>query len=248
MGTGKGGPVPNIVLFNLRDRLAQSQEDVADALNALGAARGEATAVAGNHISRWERGIVFPSPLYRQLLAEHFQVSAADLGLVRPKSDVPRDTGAEPAADERHLGRSFHIWDVARTDDDPCGVVDLSRRVMRGRAGFRHPSAAPPTTRDVAPLRGRLDVRSDVLEVCLRQTIDGDDESLVGYVLAYPLDADATARILAGEVTGADQIADSHVATTMAKEGSLYVAMVLGADPAAPTRRRRGRRLVGTHP
>jgi transcriptional regulator with XRE-family HTH domain len=118
VGKGKSRPVPNIVLFNLRHRLAQSQEDVADALNALAAARGQTTAVAGNHISRWERGIVFPSPLYRQLLAEHFQVSAVDLGLVRQR--------ATSFSAERQIGQTSHSTPPPATDGD--GVAELAWR------------------------------------------------------------------------------------------------------------------------
>jgi hypothetical protein len=56
----------------------------------------------------WERGIVFPSPLYRQLIAEHFQVSVTDLGLARPKTTPTGGaTGTEVAGQDppsRHLG------------------------------------------------------------------------------------------------------------------------------------------------
>jgi transcriptional regulator with XRE-family HTH domain len=77
---------PNPALYNLRDARAESQQDVADAINDLAARRGKSGAVSANQISRWERGIVHPSPLYRQLLAEHFQVSVAELGLARQRS------------------------------------------------------------------------------------------------------------------------------------------------------------------
>jgi transcriptional regulator with XRE-family HTH domain len=77
---------PNAALYNLRDALAESQQDVADALNQLAARRGKTAAVTANQVSRWERGIVHPSPLYRQLLAEHFGVSVAELGLVRQRN------------------------------------------------------------------------------------------------------------------------------------------------------------------
>lgn len=77
---------PNTKLYNLRDARGESQEDVADSLNELASARGRTTAVTGNHVSRWERGANYPSPLYRQLLAEHFEVAVAELGLVRQRS------------------------------------------------------------------------------------------------------------------------------------------------------------------
>jgi transcriptional regulator with XRE-family HTH domain len=114
-----GGAVPNVALFNLRDGLAQSQEDVADALNALAAARGEATAIAGNHISRWEQGIVFPSPLYRQLLAEHFRVSVAELGLVRQKVIAP-------VPSVRTVGDALSMGDA--TSEDRADVAQSQER------------------------------------------------------------------------------------------------------------------------
>jgi transcriptional regulator with XRE-family HTH domain len=77
--------VPNFALYNLRDAVAQTQEQVAAALNELAVRRGESTAITGNHVSRWERGVVHPSPLHRQLLAAHFGVTVAELGLARQR-------------------------------------------------------------------------------------------------------------------------------------------------------------------
>ncbi|MBX6751935.1 MAG: helix-turn-helix transcriptional regulator [Micromonosporaceae bacterium] len=76
---------PNVTLYNLRDAAGESQQDVADALNALAAARGIAACVTANQVSRWERGTVRPQPLYRRLLAEHFGVSVEELGLTRQR-------------------------------------------------------------------------------------------------------------------------------------------------------------------
>jgi transcriptional regulator with XRE-family HTH domain len=126
VGNGRRDPVPNVVLCNLRDRLAQSQEDVADALNALGAARGEATAVAGNHISRWERGIVFPSPLYRQLLAEHFQVSVTDLGLTRPKTAPAGGATGTEAAEQKWSQPDIHLKEVDMATEESAWFVRRS--------------------------------------------------------------------------------------------------------------------------
>lgn len=77
--------VPNVALYNLRDARAETQEQVAESLNTLARKRGETAAVTGNHVSRWERGIVHPSRLHIQLLAEHFGVSVAELGLTRQR-------------------------------------------------------------------------------------------------------------------------------------------------------------------
>jgi transcriptional regulator with XRE-family HTH domain len=78
-------PVPNVVLYNLRDSRGETQEQIAESLNALARKRNEVTAFSGNHVSRWERGTVHPGRLASQLLAEHFGVSIAELGLTRQK-------------------------------------------------------------------------------------------------------------------------------------------------------------------
>jgi transcriptional regulator with XRE-family HTH domain len=85
--------VPNAALYNLRDARAETQEQTAAALNAIAAARGERTGITGNHVSRWERGIVHPSRLHCQLLAQHFGVTVADLGLARQRIVPPGHRG-----------------------------------------------------------------------------------------------------------------------------------------------------------
>lgn len=129
-----------------------------------------------------------------------------------------------------HMGQSIHTWEIARSDEDLRQVVQLSRQVIGGSADFKAPGPELPTLADIAPLRRRLDIRADALELCLRHELDQDVETLVGYLLAYPLDSSVTARILAGDVTGADQFADRQIATSFADENSLYIGMVLGAD------------------
>ena len=80
--------VPNVELYNLRDARGEAQEETAKALNSLASAKGKQTGITGNQISRWERGVSRPSPWHRQLLADHFGVSVAELGLARPRSKV----------------------------------------------------------------------------------------------------------------------------------------------------------------
>lgn len=89
MPSKKSEAVPNIALYNLRDTQAETQDQVAEALNTLARKRGQATAITGNHVSRWERGIVHPSRFHTQLLAEHFGVSVAELGLARQRIAPP---------------------------------------------------------------------------------------------------------------------------------------------------------------
>lgn len=86
MPVGKQGATPNVALYNLRDARSETQEQTAEALNRLAAGRGETTGITGNQVSRWERGIVHPSRLHCQLLAAHYGVTVADLGLTRQRS------------------------------------------------------------------------------------------------------------------------------------------------------------------
>ncbi|MGL5811557.1 MAG: helix-turn-helix domain-containing protein [Nocardioides sp.] len=147
---------------------------------------------------------------------------------------VEPDPGVAPSALSRagscHLGDTHHAWRVARGEADLQDVIELSRRTIGGQAGFAPLTAPPPTTRDAAPLQDRLNRRADAVELCLRRHLDQDGETLVGYLMMYPLDETATGQILAGEVTGAEQIRPTAIAATHGDEFSLYIAMVLGAD------------------
>jgi transcriptional regulator with XRE-family HTH domain len=89
-------PVPNLKLYNVRDARGETQEQTAQALNGLARERGLTTPITGNHVSRWERGVVHPSRLYCQLLAEHFGATLAELGLARQRVSP---TDARPAGD-----------------------------------------------------------------------------------------------------------------------------------------------------
>jgi transcriptional regulator with XRE-family HTH domain len=81
----------------LRDlRLARgwSQAVTADRLNRLAWSMGHDSAVNSDMISKWERGAKGVSPRYRQLLAELYRVTIADLGLdpdATPGPDVNPD-------------------------------------------------------------------------------------------------------------------------------------------------------------
>ena len=155
-----------------------------------------------------------------------FEFSATELAEVRSAWNVT------PPDEAWHMGRHHHTWDTARTDEDLRGVVELSRRLIGGQAGFGFPGE-PPTDADIASLRRRLDLRADALELCLRHTLGELHETLVGYILAYPLDASATADVLAGRATCAADLDYGQIATTFATEDSLYVGMVLGSDLSA---------------
>lgn len=112
--------MPNLALYNLRDAAGASQQDVADALNGLAAGKGRPVCVTANQVSRWERGIMRPSPFYRQLLAEHFGVSVEDLDLVRPRAhttapvDFLDDMTAPITAAEPAVRRAQRDWRAVR--------------------------------------------------------------------------------------------------------------------------------------
>lgn len=110
-----------------------------------------------------------------------FEFSAPELAEVRSAWN------AVPPDETWHMGRHHHSWDTARTDEDLRGVVELSRRLIGGQAGFGLPGE-PPTDADIAPLRRRLDLRADALELCVRHELGEQHETLVGYILAYPLE------------------------------------------------------------
>ncbi|MFG2043145.1 XRE family transcriptional regulator [Dactylosporangium sp. NPDC048998] len=96
MPSSAADATPNVVLYNLRENAGETQQDVAEALNALGAKYGRPLAITANQVSRWERGITGATPFYRKLLAEHFGVSVAELGLTRPRvTSSPRAETAD---------------------------------------------------------------------------------------------------------------------------------------------------------
>lgn len=120
--------VPNVALYNLRDAKAETQEQTAAALNALAARRGEQTGISGNHVSRWERGIVRPSRLHCQLLAEHFGVTVTELGLTRQRVQPP----SYPGSVATHLIDPLEIEDDLKLMSDPR-VIESQQEWLRVR-------------------------------------------------------------------------------------------------------------------
>ena len=169
------------------------------------------------------------SDILRSII-EAFEFDPDELNEVR--AAFAADVDAEPEG--WHMGHGLHTWDLAAADADLKGVVQLSRQAIGGSAGFKS-SEATPTARDIAPLRARIDTRPDALELCLRHGVDDDYETLVGYMLAYPLSRNLTARILAGDVSGAEEFTEDDIATAFADEAAIYIGMVLGSDLAART-------------
>jgi transcriptional regulator with XRE-family HTH domain len=143
----KQDAVPNIRLYNLRDARAETQEQTATALNALAARRGEVTGISGNHVSRWERGIVHPSRLHCQLLAEHFGVTVTELGLIRQRIGQTKHPG--------------HTDPLVIEDDDPMydpRVLDSRQAWLHIRRSLnaRHLQLAQ-TAAQLYPIETRLD-------------------------------------------------------------------------------------------
>src|SRR5581483_2145912 len=69
-------PVPNYLLRRAREQRGWSHRDVADRIDLPDA----------HTVGRWERGIQFPQPHYRQALCRIFGKSAEELGLLKEKS------------------------------------------------------------------------------------------------------------------------------------------------------------------
>lgn len=72
---------PNRALADLRLAAGLSQADVAAWINRAAAAEGKGSGVTASTVSRWERGVVTPSPFYRRLLARLYNVTVDELGL-----------------------------------------------------------------------------------------------------------------------------------------------------------------------
>ncbi|MBM7083248.1 helix-turn-helix domain-containing protein [Micromonospora humidisoli] len=122
---------PNLALYNLRDAGGQTQQDVADALNRLGLLRGKKLAITANQVSRWERGITYPSALYRQLLAEHFGVSVQTLGLTRQRitPDQAISAGVDSGGLVIHQGSDVTVHPQVAANQDEWRAV---RRKLNG--------------------------------------------------------------------------------------------------------------------
>jgi transcriptional regulator with XRE-family HTH domain len=119
---GSAPVIFSVALFNLRDGRGWSQEDLANKLNDLADERGLKIRVTVNTVSRWERGLIErPHPLHRQLLAELFGVSLAELGLTRTKTSPvahAEKLAPSPAEAGSALGLPPLRTDLAAVDDD----------------------------------------------------------------------------------------------------------------------------------
>ena len=103
--TGTIKSTPNQYLRSERERRCWSQQELADKVG-----------TTPLNVSRWERGITFPNPYFRQKLCEVFEKSPRELGLVpanaaptrlTPSSQVP-DISPAPSPPEIPLS----LWNV----------------------------------------------------------------------------------------------------------------------------------------
>lgn len=147
--TQRREPIPNIALYNLRDARGFTQQDVADEINDLAEKHGKKVHVDNVTVSRWERGVIErPSPVYRRLLAELFDVSLDELGFTRPIKASPN--AAEP---QRELDVDAFVLDHSPLEVEPRVQADqdrwkATRRSLNGhRAGLLGPRASCTTSR-----------------------------------------------------------------------------------------------------
>jgi transcriptional regulator with XRE-family HTH domain len=163
--------IPNIALYNFRDGLGLSQQEVADGLNGLARSHDKHWSCTVQSVSRWERGVVTrPDPLARRLLAEFFNVSIEELGFTRPRlhadSGVVRGFSLNDLADVPHsldprVERSQEDWRATR-DALNTHRNELNRiagrlyepKVRMGRTGLiLHPDWAPKTPVDLMKIK-----------------------------------------------------------------------------------------------
>ncbi|HET8684738.1 MAG TPA: helix-turn-helix transcriptional regulator [Micromonosporaceae bacterium] len=147
---GRRDAEPNFALYNVRDARAETQEQTAAALNALAARRGETTAITGNHISRWERGVVQPSRLHSQLLAEHFGVTPADLGLTRQRA-LPVGRRARTVVPLTDVADVLGLADDTSAETDPRVVESQREWLYTRRAMSARRSALARTVAQLYP-------------------------------------------------------------------------------------------------
>ncbi|GHO46131.1 helix-turn-helix domain-containing protein [Ktedonospora formicarum] len=91
---------PNHSLRRERELRGWSQCYVADQISAP----------ASSYIHRWEKGLAFPSPFYREKLCALFQKNADELGF--PVTSTPRHLSLVPQDSNRVTNVSSHFWYV----------------------------------------------------------------------------------------------------------------------------------------
>lgn len=158
----------------------------------------------------------------------------AAFGIADDELDEIRVALHSPSAGgSAHMGAGFHTWEQVHGGDDLRAMVQLSRRVIGGHAGFKPDNGQTPSDADIAPLVELTNRRPDAVELCVRNEIEEDHDTLVGYLLAYPVQEATAAGMLNGSITNAVDIDLDQIAGTVTQESALYIGMVLGSDLAA---------------
>lgn len=174
------------------------------------------------------------APLVKLTRSQILTDIVAAFGIIDDELDEIRAALHSPnASGSAHMGPSFHTWEPVHGPDDLRAVVQLSRRVIGGHAGFKPDNGQTPTDADIAPLVELTNRRPDAVELCVRNEIDSENDTLVGYMLAYPVQAEVAAGMLDGTITNAVDIDLDKIATTVTQEAALYIGMVLGSDLSA---------------
>lgn len=97
--------VPNQKLRKERERRGLAHKDVAEHIG-----------LPDPHtVGRWERGVSFPQPHYRQKLCQLFDKSAEELGLVKAQSNDDAQPGAPAPAPHTPAGVPTHGWKIPPT-------------------------------------------------------------------------------------------------------------------------------------
>jgi WD40 repeat protein len=112
---------PNTQLRYERTRRGWSQEDVA-----------EKVGTSSVNVSRWERGVTFPIPFFRQKLSELFEKNPQELGLLQnqkdesteqPPGETAQETEAEPL-EKDFVSPSLYTTHSASDDLDDADTFD----------------------------------------------------------------------------------------------------------------------------
>jgi transcriptional regulator with XRE-family HTH domain len=102
-------PVPNDLLRRQRELRGWSQAKVADLLHEMGGAAD------AKMVGKWERGVITPSPYYRERLCDLFGVTAEKLGFIPSLSEEAAAGPLVPVAGPQSLFAHVETLDMIRS-------------------------------------------------------------------------------------------------------------------------------------
>ena len=121
-----------------------------------------------------------------------------------------RDPGRAPQSQRRrqcpHGPQLPHLGTGSGCRRSPGRGPAQPAEVIGGHAGFKPDNGQTPTDADIAPLVELTNRRPDAIGLCIRNEIDSDHDTLVGYLLAYPVQAEVAEGMLNGTITNAVDI------------------------------------------